>query len=305
MHGVGERVAARDVELIEADVVQEHIDAAQVVRRGVDLLPVEALAHAVHAQDLGELQQQRARAAGGVVDLVDALLVADDDVREQLRDLLWGEELAARLAGAGGVHVHQVLVRVAEEVDVALVDAAEVEVADADDDLGKALAAQLEVSAELVARHVHVVEQALEVLLGRLADARCLDGLEDARDADVQLRVAGGVLRHVAEQLRGQDEVALVLGDAGAGRLGFLVRHRGVREIVVARFMLAIVDELAEVLRDEPIEQEAEDIRLEVPSVNGAADAVRDAPDGFVQLCLLVLARHVSSPCSRRLPADV
>ena len=281
-------------------MVQEHVDTAEVVRRGVDLLTVEALAHAVHAQDLGELQQQRARAAGGVVDLVDALLVADDDVREQLRDLLRREELAARLAGARCVHVHQVLVGVAEQVDVALVDLAEVEVADADDDLCEALAALLEVAAELVARHVHVVEQPLEVLLGRLADARRLDGLEDARDADVQLRVACGVLRHVAEQLRGQDEVALVLGDAGAGRLGVPVAHRGIAEVGIARLMLALVDELAEVLRDEPVEEEAQDIRLEVPSVHGPADAVRDAPDRLVQLCLLVLARHVFTPYSRR-----
>ena len=203
-------------------------------------------------------------------------------MREQLRDLLRREELAARLAGARCVHVHQVLVGVAEQVDVALVDLAEVEVADADDDLCEALAALLEVAAELVARHVHVVEQPLEVLLGRLADARRLDGLEDARDADVQLRVACGVLRHVAEQLRGQDEVALVLGDAGTCRLGVLIGHGGVGEVRVSRLMLALVDELAEVLRDEPVEEEAQDIRLEVPSVHGAADAVRDAPDGLV-----------------------
>ena len=100
MHRVDERVAAGDVELIEADMVQEHVDAAEVECRRIDLLTVEALADTVHTENLCELQQQRARAAGGVVDLVHARLVADDDAREEFGDLLRGEELAAGLAGA-------------------------------------------------------------------------------------------------------------------------------------------------------------------------------------------------------------
>ena len=71
MHGLEERVAVRDVELLEVDVVQEHVDASQVERGQVDLLAEEALAHVVLAEHLGELQQQAAGAAGGVVDLVD------------------------------------------------------------------------------------------------------------------------------------------------------------------------------------------------------------------------------------------
>ena len=44
----------RDVEFVEVDVVQEHVDAAKVLRRDVDLLPEEAAPHFVLAEDLGE-----------------------------------------------------------------------------------------------------------------------------------------------------------------------------------------------------------------------------------------------------------
>jgi len=52
--------------------VRSHdVDPAQVVGCQVDLLTEEPLAYLVMAQDLGKLEQQRAGAAGGVVDLVD------------------------------------------------------------------------------------------------------------------------------------------------------------------------------------------------------------------------------------------
>ena len=63
-------ILACDVELVKADVVEEHVDAAQVVGGDVDLLAIEAVADPLPAQHLLRLQQQGAGAAGGVVDLV-------------------------------------------------------------------------------------------------------------------------------------------------------------------------------------------------------------------------------------------
>lgn len=54
-----------DVELIGADVVQEHIDTAEVVCRNVDLLPEKSLTDMFFAQDFGGFQKKRARTAGG------------------------------------------------------------------------------------------------------------------------------------------------------------------------------------------------------------------------------------------------
>ena len=78
------------------------------------------------AEHLRELQQQRAGAAGRVVDLVDLGLADDGDPGEQLGDLLRRVVLAAGLAGARGVHLHQVLVGVAERVDRVVGEVAEV-----------------------------------------------------------------------------------------------------------------------------------------------------------------------------------
>ena len=59
-------ILACDVELVKADVVEEHIDAAQVVGGDVDLLAEKAVARRIMAQHLHRLQQQGAGAAGRV-----------------------------------------------------------------------------------------------------------------------------------------------------------------------------------------------------------------------------------------------
>ena len=56
----------RNIEFIKINIVQEHIDTAQVVGRQVDFLTEEALTHILFAQNLGRLQQQGAGAAGRV-----------------------------------------------------------------------------------------------------------------------------------------------------------------------------------------------------------------------------------------------
>ena len=53
---IGQRVAACDVEIVEVDVLQEHIDAAKIVRRDVDFLPVEAVSHILLTKNFGKLQ---------------------------------------------------------------------------------------------------------------------------------------------------------------------------------------------------------------------------------------------------------
>ena len=55
-----------DIEVREVDIVQEHVDAAQVVRRQVDLL-TKVLTTARRPEQLRELQEQRPRARARVV----------------------------------------------------------------------------------------------------------------------------------------------------------------------------------------------------------------------------------------------
>lgn len=54
-----QRIFTGDVEFIEADIMQEHIDAAQIVRRDIDFLPVEAITNGVLPQHLFGFQKER------------------------------------------------------------------------------------------------------------------------------------------------------------------------------------------------------------------------------------------------------
>ena len=96
---VDQRVAVGDLELLVRDVVQEHVDPAQVVGGQVDLLAEVALPHLAVAEDLLVLQQHRPGPTGRVIDLVDLGLADDGDPGQELGDLLRGVVLTAGLAG--------------------------------------------------------------------------------------------------------------------------------------------------------------------------------------------------------------
>ena len=91
----GQRIAKGDVELVVADVVQEHVYPAEVVGRYVYLLAEEAEANVVLAEHLRRLEKKRPGTASGVVHLVDLPLVADRKARKKFAHLLWREELSA------------------------------------------------------------------------------------------------------------------------------------------------------------------------------------------------------------------
>lgn len=67
------------------------------------------------------------------------------------------------------------------------------------------------------------------------------------------------------------------------GGLGDFVGELGVVEIGVASLALATVDELGEVLGDVSVEEHAEHVLFEVPTVDSAAQVVGDVPDGAVE----------------------
>ena len=217
---VDQRVAVGDVELLVRDVVQEHVDPAQVVGGQVDLLAEVALPHLAVAEDLLVLQQHRPGATGRVVDLVDLGLADDRDPGQELGDLLRRVVLTAGLAGRRGVHLHEVLVGVAEQVVVVLRErAAEREVADGVEQLDELLVALGHGRAELAAVDVEVVEETLDVVLGVRADGRAFDVLEDAAQRLVEVLVVAGLLADVGEQVLREDVEALLLDRLVAAEL--------------------------------------------------------------------------------------
>jgi len=114
---LGKGIAVGDIKLLIVDIVQKHVDAAEVVGAQVDFLPKEAHADLFLAQDLGELQKQRSRAATGVIDLVYLLFIHHGDFRQKFRDFLRREKLSSGLPGAACVHGHQKLIGIAEGIN--------------------------------------------------------------------------------------------------------------------------------------------------------------------------------------------
>ena len=192
----GKSVPVGNIELVIVDVVEEHIDAAQVV--GGDLLAIKPLAHMVAAQYLGGLQQQGAGPAGGIVDFVDLRLAIDGDTGQQLGHLLGREVLAAALAGVGGVHTHQVLVGVAKSVDGVVLIVTQLHVPHAVHQLHQPLVALGHRAAQLVAVHVHVVEQALEIVLAVAALAESSMAVKMASSVSLRFSSSGALLRILA-----------------------------------------------------------------------------------------------------------
>lgn len=168
--GVGQRVAQFDVEFVVIDVVQKHIHAGEVVGGVVDFLPEEAFFDDVFVKLFFRLQEQAARAAGGVVDFVDFLLPVHRQPRNQLGDALRGEKFAAGFACVGGVVGNQVFVGITEKVDAVVFKIAEIEFRHAFKDGGKAFVFVGNGAAEPAAGGVEVVKQAFDALFG------CSDG---------------------------------------------------------------------------------------------------------------------------------
>lgn len=61
-----ERVLIGNIELVESDIMEEHIDAAEVIGGQVDLLPEEALPYIFFAENPRRFEKQRAGTAGGI-----------------------------------------------------------------------------------------------------------------------------------------------------------------------------------------------------------------------------------------------
>ena len=165
---VEEGVAQGDVELFVADAVQEHVHAGQVVGRVIDLLPVETIFDMVFAERLLDLQQQGARSASRVVDLIDRILPQQGQPRDQLRHALRGEELAARFACVGGIVGDEELIGVAKEVDLVVCKVAKVQAFDAFNDGRQSPVLIRHGVAQPIARRVKVGKEPTDVIFGIL-----------------------------------------------------------------------------------------------------------------------------------------
>ena len=155
---IGQRILTGNVEFVKFDVMQEHIDTAQVVRCNVDFLPKEAIAHGIPSQHLFCLQQQRTGTAGRVIYLVDFLFAYRTKPGQQLRNIGRRKELTAGLARIAGVHGHQVFVGIAKSINVMLFHISKVHICYAVQQLHELFIAFGNGRTQLVAVHIVIIK---------------------------------------------------------------------------------------------------------------------------------------------------
>ena len=275
--------------------MQEHVDAAEVVGGRVDLLSVIFEFGIGLADGLAELHKQRAGAACGVIDRVDMVVVDRSQFGEQFADLLRCVELTAGLACIAGVHLHEELVRVAESIYFVILEIVglEVHVANGHEHVGEFLIADLDGLAELGVVNCKIGEESTYVIFAGRALCAGFYLTESFLQEEIEIFVTTRILADVAEELRRQDEIAFLLDHLRADGLGNLVVELGIVESLDTGELLQVVDIVLHVLADKTIEDRAEDVTLELPSVYGTSQTVGDGPDGLMQfLSLLDILGH-------------
>ena len=177
----------------------------------VDFLPKESFFNDVRVKVLFGLQQQRAGAAGRVINFVDAGLPVHGELRNQTGHMLRGEDLADGFADVGGVVGNEEFVGIAKEVDVTGIEVAKVQLGHALEHGGQAGVFVFDRIAQAVAGGVEVGKQAFDVALRRIAAGGAFDGGKDGGEIGIQAFVNVGAGGDPGKQLAGIDEIAFGL----------------------------------------------------------------------------------------------
>ena len=294
-----QRIFPHDAELVRGNVVQKHIDAAEIVGRQVDFLPVESVVDVLPAQHLRHFQQQRARTAGGVIDLVDARFADGAKACQQLRNIRRGEILPALFARIGGVHAHQVLIGIAEQIGIHAIGGEQWHLRHTVQQLHQHLVPLGDGFADGLAVHVEIIKQTGEVAFRLAAGSAAFDVVEYPFQRFVQVLVLIRAGEDVAEQFRGQDEEALYQYQIFTSSFCLVVGQLGIGKIMVASFVFTLVNICREVLRNVAVEHRPQHIRLEIPLRHmPRVDKVgSDFVDSAEQLVPLLLVLSVSHRC--------
>ena len=280
---IGQRVLTGNVEFVKFNVVQEHIDAAQVVRCDVDFLSKETIAHGIPSQHLFCLQQQRTGTTGRVIYLVDFLLAYGTQPGQQLRNIGRRKELAAGLARIAGVHGHQVFIGIAKGINVMLFHIAKVHICHAVQQFHELLIALGNGRTQLIAVDIVIIKQPCKLSLRGAALCGFLNVSEHCFQSFIEVFIVGCFCPHIAEQLTGQDEEPFFLYQSFPCLLCLCIRHIFIAEIRVACINFALIDVAGNVLRNITVEHRTENVALEIPSVHCAAQIIRYRPDCTVQ----------------------
>ena len=169
MLGIEERIPQLDIKVVVIDPVEEHIHTRQIVGRRIYFLPIKSPLYLPCLKEAASLQEKRTRATSGVIDLIYLRLPMDCKSCDELGDLWRGKELPTRLTRIGGIVRDQVLVGIAEEVNLTLLEGTEIQVCNPLHHRTEAAVLLLDACPQTGTRRVEVGKEPLEIGLGGIA----------------------------------------------------------------------------------------------------------------------------------------
>src|SRR3989338_302055 len=109
---IHKRVAVSNIKMIVVDVVQKHVDTAEVVGSEIDFLPKETLTNIFFTKDFSELKEQRARTAGWIVDLIHFCFAYGSDFRQKFADFLRRKKVPTFFTSIRCIHSQQIFISI-------------------------------------------------------------------------------------------------------------------------------------------------------------------------------------------------
>ena len=297
MSRVQKCVLAGNVKLIKADIVQEHIDTAQVVSSDIDFLTVETLANSILTENTLCFQKQRTRTAGRVINLINLGLADCTNSGEQFGHIGRCEKFAARLTSIGCIHSHKVLVSIAKGIN-GIVLVFQFHIGDAVQNLNKALVSLGNGSTEFIAVYIKVRKQTSKIVFAFATLGTIFNIGKDLFQCFVQVLVGCCFCSNVAEQFARKDEETFFLNQTCSCFLGIGIRHLYIIKIGIACFNFTSIDVGGNILGNIAVEHSTKNIVLEVPSVNSTTKVVGNRPYSAVKFCsflLFSIINHCSS----------
>ena len=287
---IGQRVTKGDVELVIPHIMQEHIDAAKVIRRNIDLLTEKSVTHVFRAEYLGKLQQQGAGAAGRIINLVDRCFADGGYSGKKLRNLLWRIVFPAAFTCIGSIHAHEEFIGIAESVNgIVLIIAAEVHALNALQQFDQLFIAFGYGIAQFFTVDVHIVKQTFKTVFAFRTGCGFLYMLECLFQRCIQIVVLCGIPADIGKKFSRQNEKALGGDHFPTGCFRFLIGHICIVEAVEPSICHPLVEIDRQIFGNIPVEQHPQDILLEVPAINASTKVIGYVPYGAVKFRAFLL----------------
>ena len=147
-------------------------------------------------------------------------------------------------------------------------------------------------TAQLVAVHIYIVEQAFEIVFAVKSLGRVFYVLKYIAQGFVQVGIVAGIAAYIHKQIGRQDIKTLFFYGVCSAKLSFGIGQLSVIEIRVSGTVFFPVEVRSEVFRYKPVKQKSQHVRFEIPSIHCSPQVVSNLPYSTVKLIPLLFFGH-------------